>query len=355
MLVFCVLLSDLMTIKAFSKQLLAWYQVYHRKLPWRETNNAYFIWVSEIILQQTRVEQGLGYYKRFLSHFPDVQSLADASEDEVLHVWQGLGYYSRARNMQFAARQVVHDFQGMIPETYEGLMRLKGVGSYTAAAIASIAFGVPCAVLDGNVYRFLARYFGIADATDTSKGKTVFETLANKILPKAEPGAFNQAMMEFGALVCTPLKPACETCIFLSTCYAYKHDLVQQLPVKIKKVQVRKRFLNFLVYQDANGMTILEKRTGKDIWHGLYQFPLIESATDDFELEATHHQVFVSAPQIHQLTHQTLIARFGHIYTEKLPEKQNTVVLSIEQLKEFPLPRLISRYIETHSELFPGY
>jgi A/G-specific adenine glycosylase len=335
-----------MVKEVFSVKLISWYRRHKRDLPWRETKEPYSVWVSEIILQQTRVDQGMAYYFRFMDTFPDTAALADAPIDQVLKVWQGLGYYSRARNMHHAARQIMDVFGGRFPTNYNDLITLKGIGSYTAAAISSIAFNEPQAVLDGNVFRFLARHFGIATPIDSTRGKKEFAALASSLLPKDDPGTFNQAMMEFGALVCRPINPACSDCEFMHSCKARAEGLTGNLPVKEKQTTVRERFLHFFIYRDPNDHTLLIKRTGKDIWEGLYQFPHLESNSVAYQPEDDLKLVNVSDPIIHQLTHQRIYARFWHIQSSELPVIEDAITVSIEDVDSFPLPRLISRYLE---------
>lgn len=259
-----------------SNLLCAWYLDHKRDLPWRETQNPYHIWISEIILQQTRVQQGLDYYNRFISRFPNVESLAEAPTDEVLKYWQGLGYYSRARNLHTAAKQVMGDFGGVFPTTYPDVLSLKGVGDYTAAAIVSFAYGLPHAVLDGNVYRVLSRLFALDTPIDTTKGKKEFTLLANELLDPANAATHNQAMMELGALQCVPVSPKCEECPLMEHCLAYAEGRVDELPVKQGKTKVRDRWFNYF-YIETDEDTFIHQRGEKDIWEGLYQFPLIET------------------------------------------------------------------------------
>jgi A/G-specific adenine glycosylase len=331
---------------AFSKKLIAWYLQHKRDLPWRETSDPYTIWVSEVIMQQTRIDQGIGYFYRFMEAFPDVSALASAPHDQVMHIWQGLGYYSRARNMHHAAKQIVLDHGGVFPSAYQDILRLKGVGTYTAAAIASIAFSAPYAVIDGNVFRFLARYFAIATPINSTSGKKEFAELASGLLYLDDPGTFNQAMMEFGALVCRPVNPSCESCPFKHPCLARAAGLEKQLPVKDARPRIRERYLHFMIYRDVQGRTLLMKREGRDIWEGLYQFPMVESANLDFVPEHLFPVIGVSHFIKHQLTHQRIFARFWHFETENLPAIPGTVRVSYNELGRYALPRIISRYLE---------
>lgn len=308
----------------FSNLLLDWYLQNKRNLPWRKTTNPYHIWLSEIILQQTRVAQGLPYYKAFLDEFPNVNTLANADEEKVLKLWQGLGYYSRARNLHFTAKEVSNELNGVFPKDYSGLLKLKGVGEYTAAAIASFSYNEPVAVLDGNVFRVLSRYFGIDLDISLPKTKTEFQKLAQSLLPINNPATFNQAIMEFGALQCVPKSPNCNDCIFNSSCYALQKNEVSNLPFKSKKVKVTKRFLNYLIIEDTNNNIIVEKRINKGIWQNLFQFPLIEefeeksseasmSLIENFTFknkQAKEVTVINEEYVKHKLSHQDLHIRF---------------------------------------------
>ena len=261
----------------FTKQLLQWhFEDNNRELPWKNEKDPYKIWLSEIILQQTRAEQGRPYYESFIRHYPDVHSLAHAPEVEVFRLWQGLGYYNRCRNLLAAARNISQEYNGSFPDTYDRILALKGVGSYTAAAIASFAFGLPYAVLDGNVYRVLSRYLGIDTPIDSTEGKALFQQLATQLLDAEQPAAFNQAIMDFGSSVCSPKAPACGTCVLSAKCVAYKHDMVTLLPVKGKKIKVKERHLHYFVLEHGDEV-YLQQRTNKDIWQNLYEFFLIEA------------------------------------------------------------------------------
>lgn len=265
-----------MTDNQIGKTLISWYQNVKRELPWRETTDPYKIWISEIILQQTRVIQGLDYYYRFVDRFPDVKSLADASEDVVLKYWQGLGYYSRARNLHAAAKSIVADCHGIFPDQYKNVLALKGVGEYTAAAICSFAYNQPYATVDGNVYRVLARLFDIDVPFDTTAGKKLFAGLAQELLTIANPGLHNQAMMEFGATLCTPKNPSCFDCPLQIKCLSYANRTILIRPVKQQKTEVKNRYFNYFRIKNGNKI-FLNKRTGNDIWKNLYEFPLIET------------------------------------------------------------------------------
>jgi len=261
----------------FSNILIAWYLHNKRSLPWRETKDPYHIWLSEIMLQQTRVAQGLPYYEKFVSAFPTVHNLADASEDTVLKLWQGLGYYSRARNLHATAKYISNDLNGVFPNTFEELLKLKGVGDYTASAIGSICFNLPTAVVDGNVYRVLSRFFNINTPINSSEGIKTFKKLAQELLDTSNPGEFNQAIMEFGARQCAPQSPDCPNCVFNDKCLAFQTKKVKELPVKIRKTTVKKKYFNYLVFISDDQKTILQQRLEKGIWQQLYEFPLIEA------------------------------------------------------------------------------
>ncbi len=345
----------------FSEQLLAWYSTSFRALPWRKTKNPYAIWLSEIILQQTRVEQGMNYYFAFLENYPTIIDLANASQDDVLRLWQGLGYYSRARNLHATAIQVRDQYNGVFPSTYSEILALPGIGPYTAAAIASFAFNIPEAVVDGNVYRFLSRIFDIHTPIDSSKGQKEFKLLAQSLLNPKHPGDFNQAMMEFGAMVCKPANPDCLKCVFREQCYAYKNQTIKSLPVKSQKTKVRNRYFIFLIFEDQLGQTLIQKRSDSDIWAGLYQFPVIEvenhiigSSIVDFGqlhpffMNETHLVKHISNEVLHILSHQRLFARFLHIQVDSLNYDyfNYSEIVNTNQLKEKAFPRLITRYLE---------
>lgn len=344
---------------SFPRTLLNWYDANHRDLPWRQTRDPYRVWLSEVILQQTRIDQGLPYYKRFLDAFPTIASLACAEEQAVLKLWQGLGYYSRARNMHEAARKVVNDHEGVFPDSFAAIRQLKGVGEYTAAAVASICFGQPVAVVDGNVIRFLSRYAGIAEDASRPAGRNRIREFAQAQLDPLRPGDYNQALMEFGALVCRPVSPECDTCPFLSECYARRLGMVAELPVKKPKPAVRSRFLHYLVITFKEGderFICLKKRTGRDIWKNLFDFPCVEQV-DGTDLKALKNNDFtelfpdidtpfrdVSGEFSHQLSHQSLRARFYLYVSTKRPDG-NWEAVSERRLAEYPLPRLIERYL----------
>lgn len=344
----------------WSAQLTHWYEINKRDLPWRQTKNPYFIWLSEIILQQTRVVQGLPYYERFVREFPTIQDLASSPLEQVLNCWQGLGYYSRARNLHLAAQQVVQSMQGKFPENYHDILKLKGVGPYTAAAIASFAFDLPHAVVDGNVYRVLSRHFGIHEPVDSVSGQRLYAELAQRLLNTAQPAQHNQAIMEFGAMQCTPVKPQCDTCIFKTSCVAFNRNEVDLLPVKVGKVKQTERFFNYLVFQ-VEGGTYLRERTEKDIWQNLWEFAMEESAAllvekeimlllqQKFSLSAESLVIKrVSEPQRHILTHQRLLARFWLVQIFSNLQSKELIFVPYDQLGSKPLPRLIDKFIKTH-------
>ncbi len=277
-------------ITPFAVALEEWYGLHKRELPWRATRDPYEIWVSEIILQQTRVVQGYDYYVRFLRAFPTVEALAGASQEEVMRLWQGLGYYSRARNMHAAAQSVVE--MGGFPSTYKGILALKGVGPYTAAAIASFAFGLPHAVVDGNVYRVLSRYFGVDEAIDSPQGQRAFRALAEEMLDASQPALYNQAIMDFGALQCVPQSPVCGECPLCTGCVACREGRVSELPVKGKVLEKRSRFFTYL-YIKCTGAIAIHRREAKDIWKGLFEVPLLESPERNLSIEELQQSLFV--------------------------------------------------------------
>ena len=343
----------------FYEILTNWYSIHKRELPWRDTKNPYYIWLSEIILQQTQVHQGLPYYKAFVKQFPSIYDLANATEDEVLKLWQGLGYYSRARNLHFTAKYVVEHYNGEFPTAYNQLITLKGVGDYTASAIASICNDEACAVVDGNVYRVLARHFGIQTPINTTTGQKQFKTLAQSLLPQSKIGDYNQAIMEFGANQCKPKSPDCMSCVLNSTCVAYSKDLVKLLPQKLRKQTIKKRYLNYLVFVSNDNRTILRKRTAKGIWMNLYEFPCIESNTnlgrasllnhDDFKnkLHSNEYEIYLHNKKviIHKLSHQHLYSKFWIVRVERLPQEG----IPLNKLKDFAVPQLIHNFISDYN------
>ncbi len=322
----------------FSAVILDWFSQHQRDLPWRHTQDAYAIWLSEIILQQTRIVQGEGYWRRMIERFPTVDALAQASEDEVLRMWQGLGYYSRARNLHFAAKQIVA--LGRFPDTFEEIRQLKGVGDYTAAAIASFAFHQPVAAVDGNVYRILARYFGIDIPINTGKGKKCFQQIADELLPHDAPDTFNQAMMDFGATQCTPASPDCALCPLAEGCHALRHHCIDALPVKKKTIKIKERRLIYL-YIRCNGFTAIHRRPHGDIWEGLWEPPLI-SQEDVKPL----YQLKVKGMK-HVLTHQRLLADLYLYEAQEHPQLSPEYIwIEEEKLSAYATPRLIEKLID---------
>ncbi|MCR9172159.1 MAG: A/G-specific adenine glycosylase [bacterium] len=331
----------------FSLLITEWYRQNKRELPWRSVSDPYTIWLSEIILQQTRVEQGRAYFQKFVDHYPTVIDLANASEQDVLNDWQGLGYYSRARNLHASAKYIRDELNGVFPQTYDEIIKLKGVGKYTAAAIASFAFNEPKAVVDGNVYRFLSRVFNMDTPIDSTKGQKDFQLLADSLISKENPADHNQAMMEIGAMVCTPTQPKCLFCPVSELCEAREKGTYLDLPVKSKKTKVSNRYFHYLIFNES-GKTIIEQRTEKGIWQKLYQFPLVETTTKKWT-EIPKNCVHVSDEIVHKLSHQHIHAKFYTIdgFPEKLEDR--FVTISSEDIQDFPLPRIIDRYLEKHT------
>ena len=339
----------------FAQTLLNWYHVNKRDLPWRSTNDPYIIWLSEIILQQTRVDQGLPYFNKFAQSYPTVGDFAQATEDEILKHWQGLGYYSRGRNMHKTAQMVMEEHAGYFPRDYDRLIKLKGVGEYTAAAISSFSGNEAKAVVDGNVFRLLARYFGISEPINTTRGKKIFTALAQELLDQEQPGLFNQAIMEFGSLQCKPKNPDCSTCPLQIECVARKENRVNDLPVKLKTAGVRNRYFNYLILvQDGN--LAMHKREGRDIWQNLYQFPLIETSVPIAAHELLHTPEFetswgknarikgITGPVKHQLSHQRIHAQFIEIAGFKVIDTQNFTWTPLDQVEALAQPKLISDF-----------
>jgi A/G-specific adenine glycosylase len=342
----------------FSNSLLLWYLQNKRDLPWRNTINPYPIWLSEIMLQQTRVAQGTPYFLSFMDAFPTIFDLAKADEEKVLKLWQGLGYYSRARNMHKTAQIIAFDFNGNFPNNYNDLLKLKGIGEYTAAAIASFAFNEVVPVVDGNVYRVLARYFDVETDIASSSARKEFTTLAKELIPNDNPALFNQAIMEFGALQCVPKNPNCEICIFNNSCTALQKKKVAKLPLKLKKTKVTDKFFNYLIFLDDSETTLINKRTEKGIWHNLYEFPIIETDSQvdfdtlsnriqenysDLEIEAI--SIYNDNQIIHKLSHQKLHINF---YKIEVSKKLNNGI-SLNSLRNYPFPIVIYNFIEKYS------
>lgn len=340
-----------------TEELINWYNAGKRDLPWRHTTDAYTIWLSEIILQQTRVEQGLPYFYRFLDKYPTVTDFAAAPEDDILKLWQGLGYYSRGRNMLKTARQVQEEFGGKFPTAYHQLIKLKGIGEYTAAAIASFSANEPKAVLDGNVYRVLSRYLGLSQPIDSTKGKKIFQQAAAGFLNLKYPAAHNQAMMELGALVCKPKNPACGTCPIRLGCYAFLNNATTALPVKSKKVKIKERYFNYFVIADGDRL-LINKRGENDIWANMYDMPMIETThqTTIDELALLPQTIEFFGPELrikkifpvvkHILTHQHLHVRFIVLAQKPLVTDKNWVFIEVENLKKIALPKVIFIFLD---------
>lgn len=337
-----------------------WYQKHKRDLPWRDSGSPYLVWLSEVIFQQTRIDQGMPYYLRFSETFPTLKKLAHASRDEVLKLWQGLGYYTRARNLHETARHIHFHLKDKFPDTYDELLKLKGVGPYTAAAVASIAFKRPVAVVDGNVARLLTRLFAVSVPVDSSDGKNMLTALANELLDQHDPGTHNQAFMEFGSLICVPHKPKCGECVVNTLCLAYEQNLADEIPVKQKKTPVRNRYFHYLDIRTANRI-LLRKRNQKDIWHSLYDFPMIETVSvigtnvlmkhDEWKRLFKEMPIRISSRPVymkHQLTHQTLHCYFYQIYTELelIVEEDDIISIRFDEIQEYAVPRVIERYLD---------
>ncbi len=348
----CSMNSESSVFQQFPFHIIHWYRGNPRDLPWRETQDPYKIWLSEIILQQTRVAQGLPYYYAFVESYPTVKDLALAPESEVLRLWQGLGYYSRARNLHGCAKYIWHELGGKFPSTYDSLLLLKGVGSYTAAAISSFAFGEAKAVVDGNVFRVLARYFGISTDIASSRAKKEFETLANELIPQDNPAEFNQAMMDFGARQCTPKNPDCNICSIQASCFAFQNELVAKLPVKINKTKVRERSLDYAVIRCGEDWVWNKRRAG-DIWEGLHDFPQLETASGPLsEISEKKPSVYPKKYR-HILSHQKLNASFSEIKvpTEKRAklyewcENEGYLMVAEREIEYLAKPKLIVNFL----------
>lgn len=347
----------------FLRHIYRWYDENKRDLPWRRTKDPYKIWISEIILQQTRVIQGTPYYSNFITRFPTVRDLAGAEEDEILKLWQGLGYYARAQNLHFSARYIVGELKGKFPNTYEKILNLKGVGPYTAAAVASLAFDLPCPVLDGNIYRLLSRYYGIPESPSSPQGKKIFSQRAIELIPEKNPGFHNQALMEFGALQCVPHSPGCINCPVQSSCFACKKDMVSEFPARTVKRKLRKRYFYFFFL--ANGAyTWLEKRTGTDIWKNLYQLPLMETPEELSETEILKLKNIpfldqcagnikkISPSRKHILSHQVIYARLIHLEVDNHCCPQNVLFrIKKNNISTFAVPRLVEILLQENGYL----
>ncbi|WP_316769769.1 A/G-specific adenine glycosylase [Pedobacter frigiditerrae] len=351
---------------SFQTEIIKWYKINKRDLPWRSTTDPYVIWLSEIILQQTRVEQGLPYFNKFLENFPTVKAFASATENEVLKLWQGLGYYSRGRNMLYTAKQVMEMHNGNFPKAYEKLIKLKGIGDYTAAAISSFSNNESKAVLDGNVFRVLSRYFGIEEPINSTNGKKIFSSLAQKLIEDHKPSVYNQAIMEFGALQCKPKSPACNICPLQFGCFALKNHKVDVLPVKLKKVKVRERWFNYFVGFKDDKILIKQRQAG-DIWQQMYDFPLIETndvaGLNDNDFTATIREMFGNDVKIkslvqkkHILTHQIIYVHFFGLENYMINFNVHTDIKSVtlEDLATLPHPKVISDFFELYLQNKPN-
>lgn len=344
----------------FSKALKKWHLVENnREMPWKGIKDPYKIWLSEIILQQTRVEQGLAYYNRFIDTYPDVHTLAKAPDNQVFKLWEGLGYYSRCRNLITAAKTISIEHDGLFPASKEGLLALSGIGNYTAAAIGSFAFGLPLAVVDGNVLRVLSRVFGISTPVDTPAGRKALEQLAEQLLDKKEPALYNQAIMDLGATVCKPRQPLCGACPFQHKCLAFETDKIEQLPVKSKKIKQRERFFYYLILE-SKGKQLVRQRKGKDIWQDLFEFILKETDEPVEEKELKSWSFWnlgakkekttllsVSAELVHQLTHQKIRCRIVHLRCASSLKIEGYQWMDISSIQQLAFPRLITRYQTT--------
>lgn len=353
-----------MSQDSFTSHLSIWHKSIDRALPWKGNSDSYRIWLSEIILQQTRVEQGMPYYLKFVDAFPDVFTLANASEDQILKLWEGLGYYSRARNLHYTARQIVKEMDGVFPDSYEGLLKLKGIGPYTAAAIASFAYGLPHAVVDGNVIRVLSRYIGITEPVDKMETKKEISRIAHQYLDLNNPGSFNQAIMDFGALQCVPSNPDCSQCPLHESCYAFANKMVDVLPYKMKSVVKKTITMEYYVLFDESHI-LINKRTGNSIWKGLYDFITISSKQGTTEsaiiqsvpqgLVSHVNPVKVLGPYVHILTHRRITAYF-HLYQAAFdltgPKvKSPYYLVDRKKLSNFAFPMLIKKHILDSGEL----
>lgn len=345
---------------SFQSEIVNWYLKHKRALPWRDTKDAYIIWLSEVILQQTRVEQGLPYFNRFLQHYPTVLDFAAASETQILKLWQGLGYYSRGRNMLFTAKQVQDLHDGKFPTKYDDLIKLKGIGEYTAAAIASFSANESKAVLDGNVFRVLSRYFGVTEPINSSGGKKQFLELAQELIADQEASIYNQAIMEFGALQCKPKSPNCSVCPVQSGCVANTQGLVSTLPVKLNKLKKRTRFFNYLICQSDENI-LVKKRNAGDIWQELYDFPLVETLENYQEAQQSFSEqlekifgkdcnITLLSQQKHLLTHQTIYVQFFGLDNYIINFNQDAEIkwVTLREFDELPQPKVITNFMNTH-------
>ncbi|WP_461641693.1 A/G-specific adenine glycosylase [Labilibaculum euxinus] len=340
-----------------SNQIISWYLQNKRDLPWRETKDPYQIWISEIMLQQTRVASAIDYFNRFLEQFPTISDLAKAEEQEVLKLWQGLGYYSRARNLHTAAKTIQLEYNGVFPDSYKEILKLKGIGTYTAAAIASFAFNLPHAAVDGNVYRVLSRIYGISKAIDSTEGKKYFQAIASETMGNAIPEIYNQAIIEFGALQCIPRNPKCDICPLLANCFARNNAQVDQFPVKSKQIKTKNRYFYYL-FLSCKSRFLIEKRKKKDIWENLFQYPLIEYdkpiSTNELLQTSEWKELFgnnelvihsVSENVIHKLSHQNLHTKFIHIEMDIDKMKYGYIIINHSDISEYPFPKLIEDHL----------
>lgn len=345
-------------MNGFSTVLHDWYKEHKRPLPWRSETDPYKIWLSEIILQQTRVDQGMNYYFKFTKNYPTVADLANAPEENVMRDWQGLGYYSRARNLHAAAKHIHNELEGQFPSTYAEIQKLKGVGDYTASAIASFCFGEVTAVVDGNVYRILSRLFGIETPIDSTTGKKEFKQLASELISTEDPGTHNQAIMEFGSQYCTPKNPDCPNCIFTSSCVAFAEEKVNVLPVKSKKIKQKHRYLDYLLLKDGSRL-VLRKRVKKDIWQHLHDFPGFDASSPPDESEILNripeiltedYRLTKKSPSIkHLLSHQILHVRFWELETNLTHwQMEHTFITDFRELHQHALPRVVENYLAEH-------
>jgi A/G-specific adenine glycosylase len=342
-------------LKQKRNTIIKWFNKHQRMLPWRQTKDAYKIWLSEIILQQTRVQQGLPYYQKFVEHYPNVKLLASAEEDMVLHLWQGLGYYSRARNMHFSAKIIEEKFHGVFPSNYADIRKLKGVGDYTAAAIASFAFDLPYVAIDGNVMRVISRLFGIEEDIQLNSTKKAITAIAQQMMGNSDPALFNQSMMEFGALQCTAASPNCLDCPLQDDCFALKNNKVTQLPLKINKTKIRSRYFNYLIIKTQDSAIYIRRRTRKDIWQNLYEFPLVESenrlSVEELMAQIHQQEICKSAIDIslrtkeikHKLSHQLLHIRFNIIRCKSLKISPKWIKIPLEEIADYPFPEVINK------------
>ena len=344
---------------SFTSSLQKWYDIHKRPLPWRDISNPYFIWLSEIILQQTRVNQGLPYYIKFVNRYPTVTDLANSTEDEVLQLWQGLGYYSRGRNMLKCAKEIVEKYDAEFPNDYKVLTKLPGIGDYTASAIASFAFNLPYAVLDGNVYRVLSRIHGIDTPINSAQGNQTFKALAESLIDKSNPGNHNQSIMEFGAIQCVPQNPNCNRCIFQDSCFAFRSQQVKDLPVKLKNKPKKTRYLNYFVFINDQKV-LIQKRDKKGIWQGLHEFPMIERKKSITETEALlllneHygtdcHTILSVDSHKHLLTHQTIYANFWVVPQTSFDFNINSDIFEVDLQAlgtDFAIPVLLNKFLES--------